>query len=506
MTEAALFTIKDLIFNENQDPDHNAIESPGQQPLTYRDLRQQVLYVVKTLNAMGFHRNDRIAIITPAGPETAVIIISVMAGFTSVPLNPQSRIQEFQSYFLQLKLKGIIVQQGCETAATSVAKSQNIPIIELLPVPDKAGKFELKPTVVQSKNEAELASPTDIALILLTSGTSSRQKIVPISQKQSFLSRQRNNQQLKITRTDKCLHIVPYYHSAGIGAPLLSVLLAGGTVICTKEFIPSDFLTLLKTFRPTFYSAGPTLHQGLLDQIKKVPPHELKNTSLRFIRSGSAPLPPTTLHDLETLLGVPVIDTFALSETGHISVNLPPKQRSVGIPVIECLKIMDENGTRLGPNEQGEIVVQGETVFCGYEDAPEENKVAFIDGWFRTGDIGYLDEEGYLYITGRKKELINKGGQKISPAEIDTVLMTHPSVKLAMAFRVSDPVLGEDIAAMVVLENQNVREEDLRRYLLDRLIPFKVPKRIYFVDEIPQGPTGKLLRYRGTERYNTGKF
>jgi acyl-CoA synthetase (AMP-forming)/AMP-acid ligase II len=209
---------------------------------------------------------------------------------------------------------------------------------------------------------------------------------------------------------------------------------------------------------------------------------------------------------METLMGVPLVDSYASSETGLISVNIPPKPGSVGIPVIERLKIMDESGNSLGPCEQGEIVVQGATVFGGYEDAPEENEAAFIDGWFRMGDMGYLNAEGYLFITGRKKELINKGGEKVSPAEIDGALMTHPSVKQAMTFRVNDPVLGEDIAAMVVVDNQNVREEELRRYLLDRLIPFKIPRRIYVVDEIPKGPTGKLLRYVGTDRYNTGKF
>jgi oxalate---CoA ligase len=505
-TKDGLFTIKDLIFNGNQDPDHNAIESPGYQPLTYRDLRQQILYVVKTLNALGFHRNDRIAVITPAGPETAVMIISVMAGFTSVPLNPQNRKQEYETYFSYLKLQAIVVQQGYETAASGVAKSLHLPIIELLPSSDKAGKFELKPAVTQHRNEPEFASSSDISHILLTSGTTSRPKIVPISQKQSFLSRLKNNQPLKITHTDRCLHIVPYFHSAGIGAPLLSVLLAGGTVICTKDFIPSDFPSLLKTYRPTFYSASPALHQAILRKIKKVPLYELKNNSLRFIRSGSASLPAHTQIELEKLLGVPLIESFGTSETGAISVNFPPKRGSVGIPVIEHLKIIDENGNTLGSYQQGEIVVKGDTVFGGYEAAPDENKAAFVNGWFRMGDIGYLDEEGYLFITGRKKELINKGGEKISPVEIDNTLIAHPSVKMAMAFRVNDSVLGEDIAAMVVVENKNIHEEEIRTYLLERLTPFKVPKRIYFVDEIPKGPTGKLLRNVGTELYNKGKF
>jgi acyl-CoA synthetase (AMP-forming)/AMP-acid ligase II len=191
-----------------------------------------------------------------------------------------------------------------------------------------------------------------------------------------------------------------------------------------------------------------------------------------------------------------------MTESPLITLNLSRKEGSVGIPMIESLVILDENGNSLIPFKNGEIAIRGDVVFSGYEDAPEENATAFMNGWFRTGDIGYLDEEGFLFITGRKKELINKGGEKISPAEIDQILMTHPAVKHAMAFRVADPVLGEDIAAMVVTENKNVREEELRRYLLDRLIPFKIPRRIYFVDEIPKGPTGKLLRYAGTERYS----
>jgi oxalate---CoA ligase len=506
LQESRLSTVKDLIFNANQASNRNAIESPGYQPLTYNDLRQQVLYVVKTLNAMGFCRNDRIAVISPAGPETAVIIISVMAGFTAVPLNPQNKKHEYERYFSQLKIKAVIVQSGCESAVVWVAKSRNIPIIELIPVPGKAGQFELKSSLSRNMQEPQFANSSDISHVFMTSGTTSKPKIVPISQKQYSFSQRRTCETLKITQSDRCLHIVPYYHGMGIGPPLLSVLFAGGTVICTKEFIPSDFPSLLKTFRPTFYSAGPALHQGILREIKKVPPHELKNNSLRFIRSGSAALLPTVRQELEELLGVPIIEAYAMSEAGLVSINIPQKHGSVGIPVIDSLKIINENGSSLGPYEQGEIVVKGETVFSGYEDAPDENVAAFIDGWFKTGDMGYLDDGGYLFYTGRKKELINKGGEKISPAEIDTVLMTHPMVKEAMTFRINDPVLGEDIAAMVVLENPGVGEEDLRKYLIDRMIQFKVPKRIYFVDDIPKGPTGKLLRYVGTDRYKDGKF
>jgi oxalate---CoA ligase len=502
MNKPERFTIGDLIFNSNQDPDHNAIESPGYQPLTYRELRIQILCVIKTLNAGGYHRNDRIAVIMPDGPEMAVIVVSIMAGFTFIPLNPHYKKKEFGSIFTRLKVKAIIVQNGYETGAREAATSVNIPIIEVMPLHEKAGKFFLEPAPGQTARDAEFGTPSDIAHIFLTSGTTSESKIVPLTQKQSFLARPRQIKPLNITSTDRCLHLVPYYHGMGIGLPLLCIWLAGGTVICTKDFIAPDFFSLLESYRPTFYIAGPAHHQAILHDIKKRPPSDLKKNSLRFILTGSALLPAPVCRELEAFLGVPVVEHFASSETGTISLNFPPRRGSVGIPLVEHLAIIDENGNGRESGEPGEIIVKGDTVFSGYEDAPDENKAAFIDGWFRTGDMGYLDNEGYLFLTGRKKELINKGGEKISPDEIDAVLRSHGGVKDAMTFPVPDRLLGEDVAALVVPADENVTEADLRAYLLDNLVHFKVPRRIYFVEEIPRNPAGKPLRHAGTERYS----
>ncbi|MDD1683258.1 MAG: AMP-binding protein, partial [Methanoregula sp.] len=402
MNESGHFTIKDILFNRDQDPDHTAIECPGFHPLTYRDLRLQIRYVVKALNTMGFHRNDRIAIITPAGPETAVIIVSVMAGFTSVPLNPQARNQEYNRYFSQMKIKAVIVQKGYDTAAFEVAKSQDIPVIELIPVPGYAGKFELEPNVEPDAKEAEFASPSDIAILLLTSGTTGIQKIAPVTQKQFLSTKQQQADAFTLTNADRSLHLLPYNHAMGLSMPLLCTWLTGGTVICTKDFIPADFLPLLKTCRPTFYSAGPTLHQAILREIKKVPREELKDNSLQRIQSATAPLSSVINQELGGLLGVPVTESYGMAEAGMITINLPPRAGSVGIPIIESLTIRDENGRKLRNGETGEIVVKGETVFTGYEDAPDDNKAIFVEGGFRTGDMGYLDDEGYLFITGRK--------------------------------------------------------------------------------------------------------
>ena len=502
MNESEHFTVKDLLFNRNQDPDHNAIESPGMHPLPYRDLRIQIEYVIKTLNSRGFHRNDRIAVITPAGPETAVIIVAVMAGFTSVPLNPQNKIPEYERYFSLLKIKAIIVQKDYETAATTVATSRNIPVIELVPESTIAGKFTLLPVKLPETDTAEFAVSSDIAYVLLTSGTTATSKIVPVTQKQSAISKQRMCIASGMTAADRCLHVVPYNHGTGIGYSLLALWIAGGTVICTRDFIPSDFPRLLRTYQPTYYAAGPALHAGILREIKKRPSDEFSNNSLRYIQTDSGFLPAQVREELESLLDVPVIDAYGMSEAGSIAVNIPPKKGSVGIPFIDSIQVIDENGLPLKPNTTGEIIIKGETIFSGYENAPDENREAFLNGWLRTGDLGYLDDDGYLFLTGRKKELINKGGEKISPEEIDSIIKSHPGVRDAMIFAVPDPVLGEDISAMVVPADVRVTEPELRNYLLDRMIQFKVPRRFYFVDEIPKTSTGKPKRYIGTKRYS----
>lgn len=494
-------TIYDCIFSGGQNPEKNAIESPGCRPLTYREFRSMIHSTVAVLNTKGFHRNDRLAIIAPAGPETAVCITAVMAGFTSLPLNPHSTKKEFSEIFTRLGIRAIIVRRDFTTVATSVANDHDIPVIELVPVTDTAGIFTLEPEAPKECGEPEYACPPDLAHVLLTSGTTAESKIVPITQKQLSLSRKRSGYFQRLTPDDRCLHIVPYYHGMGIGTALLSPLFAGGTVICTRDFIPSDFIPLLTTFRPTFYAAGPAIQRGILRELKKLPASLLKDHSLRYIRSGSGFLPEDTRRDLESILNVPVIDAYSMSETGTVAINIPPKKGSVGIPFVESIRIIDERGQDLKPTMTGEIIIRDAAVFPGYENAPEENAVAFIDGWFRTGDLGYLDSDGYLFLIGRTKELINKGGEKIAPSEIDAALMSCPGVSEAMAFPIHDLVLGEDIAAMVVRKQTDLSEADLRRSLLDNLTYSKLPRYIFFVNSIPKTPSGKPMRYGGTQWY-----
>ncbi|MFA5267301.1 MAG: AMP-binding protein [Methanoregula sp.] len=501
MNPPALLTIRDLLFEGDQDPDHPAIESPGYKPLTHRGLREHILVVNKMLSARGFQRNDRIAVIIPAGPAAAVMIAAVMTGFTSVPLNYQHREQEFEAFFLSAGIAAIVIEKDSKTAAKTAAGNLHIPVIEIIPGTTTAGIFSLEPVNPADPQNAVFADPEDIVTLVQTSGTTSIPKSIPYSQKLLCELIHYYRELLQYNNKDRCLFIIPYYHILGIGT-LLNILAQGGTVISTKDFIPSDFPLLLTTTRPTFYWGVPALHQAILGELRKVPVEKTRTGSLRFVGTVSSFMPDSIRQDLESRLGTSMVEVYGMSEAPLISFNVPYKSGSVGMPAIEFLKITDEDGISRGPGEQGEIVIKGAMVFSGYDNAPEENAQAFHDGWFRTGDRGYIDDDGYLFITGRVKELINKGGEKISPAEIDTVLCSHPQIRDAMAFPVKDPVLMEEIAAMVVKADQKVSEIEIRNFLLDHLVPFKIPGRIYFVDAIPRNPAGKALRHAGTLRYD----
>jgi oxalate---CoA ligase len=441
-------------------------------------------------------------VLTPEGPETAVLMLCVMAGFSCVFINPRFTGDEYTRYFSKLRVDAIIIQAGDNTPARCAAEAQNLPVIEMIRQMEHGRIFSLVPEPLPG-GEPRFAGPNDIALILLTSGTTEMPKIVPLSQRLICTAVKKAAAANRYTAAERCLLITPLHHVLA-NSNLLQVISLGGTVICTRDFITSDIVPLLEDFRPSCYPATPALHRAILQELKKIPRGELKTHSLRIIKSASAALPGPVRDELEQVLGVPLVETYGMSEVGGgtIATNFPPSKRgSAGKPVIEHLAIMDDKGTILEPPEVGEIVVKGDEVFTGYEGAVEENAIVFTNGWFRTGDTGYLDNEGFLWLTGRKKELINKGGEKIAPAEIDAVLMEHPLVKDAMSFKIPDPLLGEDIAAMVVPSSGAVTVQDLRMFLVDRLIPFKIPGKIYFVDAIPRNANGKPLRHIGTEQY-----
>lgn len=483
----------------NQTPDAIAIAAPGRKPLTYRHLNTHIQNVVKTLNAMGISRNDRVAIVLPNGPEMAVAFLAVASGATSAPLNPGYRASEYDFYLSDLNSKALIVED-MDSPAVAIAQKRGIPVIKLSPAADaEAGIFKLDGNADLNVVGSDFAQPEDVALVLHTSGTTSRPKIVPLTHSNICASAHNIKTTLKLAPNDRCLNIMPLFHIHGLIGATLSSISAGASVVCTPGFFAPKFFEWMEEFHPTWYTAVPTMHQAILARalakggiIEKIP--------LRFIRSSSAALPPQVMADLEDLFNAPVIESYGMTEASHQMTSnlLPPGNRkpgSVGVQAGPEVAIMDEEGILLSAGETGEIVIRGQNVTQGYENNPEANEKAFTNGWFRTGDQGYMDDDRYLFITGRLKEIINRGGEKIAPGEVDLVLMDYPDIVQAVTFAIPHNRLGEDVAAAVVLrEGARAKERHIQEFVAERLASFKVPRRIVILNEIPKGPTGKLQR------------
>ncbi len=481
-----------------------AIGAPGRDTMTFGDLREQIDSTVATLNGMGVGRDDRVAIVLPNGPEMASAFIAVAAGATTAPLNPAYRAEEFRFYLEDLGARLLIVEACSGSEAVGVARELGMGIAELA-VPDgaPAGTFSLnlasKPKGAATP-ETGAAQADDIALVLHTSGTTSRPKIVPLSQTNVCASARHIGETLALTPADRCLNIMPLFHIHGLIAAVLSSLTAGASVHCTPGFNALKVFAWFDEVRPSWCTAVPTMHQTILARAPRNA-ESMERLKLRFIRSSSSSLPPQVMTALEEAFDCPVIESYGMTEAAHqmASNPLPPAPRypgCVGIAAGPEVAIMDENSSKLlGTGEVGEIVIRGPNVTKGYENNPKANKEGFTDGWFRTGDQGTLDEAGYLRLTGRLKEIINRGGEKISPREVDEVLMDHDAVAQVVTFVVPHAKLGEDIATAVVLkEGASTDEKSLRAFAAERLADFKVPRTILFLEEIPKGATGKLQR------------
>lgn len=476
--------------------------SPGRPDLSYEVLLQQVNDAVAALNAHGIQRDDRVAVVLPNGPEMAVTFVAVASGATAAPLNPAYKTDELNFYFSDLDAKALIVDPALDSPAAEVAHSLGIPVFFLEAGADRpAGAFTLacrsgdRPPAI----DPVFAESGDIALVLHTSGTTSRPKIVPLSHANVCASAFNIADTLALTSEDRCLNIMPLFHIHGLMGAVLSSLAAGAELVATPGFDAMRFFRWLGDFRPTWYTAVPTMHQAILARAGR---NEdiVRRSKLRLIRSSSSALPPQVMKTLEDTFRAPVIESYGMTEAAHqmASNPLPPAPRkpgSVGLPAGPEIAVMNDSGDLLAAGETAEVVIRGANVTAGYDRNPDANKSAYSGGWFRTGDQGYFDADGYLFITGRLKEIINCGGEKVSPREVDEVLLDHPAVRQAVTFAMPHRMLGEDVAAAIVLaENKTADAREIRDFAAERLAPFKVPGRVVFLDEIPKGPTGKLQR------------
>lgn len=485
--------------NARQFGDCAALLGDGQEALSHQLLRDQVVTTVSALNNLGVGRGDRVAIVLPQGPDLAATFLAVAAGATAAPLNPAYVESEFLFYLEDLQARALILPQGGDSPARAAAGTLGVPVIELIPGSDGEGRCHLSGVSHLCESSTGFAEADEAALLLHTSGTTSRPKMVSLTHANLLASARHIATTLQLRPTDRCLNVMPLFHIHGLVAGVLASLGAGGSTVCARAFNAEKFPGWLEQWKPSWYSAVPTMHQAVLSRVQGLPVQPVRS-SLRFIRSSSAALPPPVMEGLEAAFGVPVIESYGMTEAAHqmTSNPLPPKTRkpgSVGHAAGPEVAILDETGRLLAAGCTGEVAIRGPNVTGGYVNNPAANATAFSNGWFRTGDQGCLDVEGYLFITGRLKELINRGGEKIAPREIDEVLLTHPRVRQAVAFAVPHSSLGEDIAAAVVLKDGDLGgEAALREFALERLPAFKVPSRIIFVKDVPKGPTGKLQR------------
>ncbi len=474
-----------------------AIRALGRPALSYAGLRDLAAATIARLNGIGIGRNDRVAIVLPNGPEMAAAFIAIGAGATTAPLNPSYRADEFSFYLTDLKAKALVVQKGVATEARDVAAKLGVAVLELVPG-EHAGSFTLEGGSPAKAVQPGAAEAGDIALVLHTSGTTARPKIVPLSQANICASARHIGATLALSPADACLNIMPLFHIHGLIAAVLSSLGAGGAVICTPGFDALRFFRLLDEERPSWYTAVPTMHQTILTRADRNA-EIIARAKLRFIRSSSASLPGPVMEQLEAVFGCPLVESYGMTEASHQMASNPlagpRKPGSVGRAAGPEVAIMDDDGIILPQGEIGEVVIRGPNVTAGYEANPDANAKAFTHGWFRTGDQGAFDTEGYLTLTGRLKELINRGGEKVSPLEVDGVLSAHPAVAQALTFAMPHAKLGEEVAAAVVLREGAVcTERELRDFVAQQLADFKVPRKVVFLPEIPKGATGKLMR------------
>jgi acyl-CoA synthetase (AMP-forming)/AMP-acid ligase II len=505
-------TVLDLIAGAD---DHPALMAPGKPTLTYAQLRQHVVDLAAQLNQLGLGKGDRISIAMANGSEMVITFLAATLAAIAAPLNPKYKQEEFSFYYEDTNSAALIVLgEGIEAAIAAV--TPQMLLIRAIPQEDGTLSLEKVSGGDRPACPVELADTDDVAMILHTSGTTSRPKRVPIRHRNLVASAQNLIQAYSLSPSDTTLCLMPLFHIHGLVGCLLSTLASGGTLVCPDGFNALEFWKWVDAYKPTWYSAAPTMHQMILSRASRNA-DIVRANPFRFVRSSSASLPPVVIEQLESTLQAPVIESYSMTEAAHLMATnpLPPATRkpgAVGYGFGVEIGIMDEVGNLLSVEQLGEVVVKGANVVDGYENNPEANAKAYTHGWFRTGDQGAIDADGYLRLTGRLKELINRGGEKISPLEVDDVLLRHPGVAEAIAFAVPHKTLGEEIHAAVVLKDGGaiapesseikVTEKDLREHCAASLAEFKVPRQVHILKELPRGATGKLQRLKMAELLN----
>lgn len=494
-------TLRDLIAARAAAlADAAAVAAPGRRSLSFAAMEELCASLAGQLRDLGVGLGHTVALVLPNGPEAATAFLAVAAVAVCAPLNPALKADELAYLLDDMDARAVVVAASADHPVRAVAEAQGRAVLELRPDGDRpAGWFSLAGHGGPAQAPDADPAPDAAALVLYTSGTTSHPKRVALSQANLCAGAGFTARAMGIRPGDLCLNLMPLYHAHGLTSTVLASVVGGGGVACAPGFDAGSFFPWLDECAPTWYSGVPAMHQaivGLAGAHRDV----IARNPLRVIRSASSPLPADLLEALEKTFGAPVIEAYGMTEaTSLVSANpLPPAARkinSVGVSAGCDIAILDEAGRRLEPEEPGEIAIRGPNVFARYGNAPEANATAFTDGFFRTGDYGRLDRDGFLFIVGRVKEIINRGGSKLLPGEVDDVLRKHPALADAACFGLPHPTLGEDVAAAVVLvPGSLVSTAELQGFVRERLAEFKVPSRIFIVEGLPRTATGKVRR------------
>ncbi len=479
-----------------------AIGAPGKPALTYGQLRETVALGAAALAAAGLGRQDRIVIVLANGPEAAVAFLTAASAGIACPLNPGFTERDFRFALSDLGASALVVEGP--SPAREAARELGVPVLEVT-LGAHAGDIRFS---IQGAATADIAPPAapepgDEALALHTSGTTARPKLVPLRHANLCASARNIATSLGLTPQDRCLNVMPLFHVHGLVAAMLSTLSVGAAIWCAPGFNGLKFFGWLGEAKATWMTAVPTIYQAILGRADRNG-DAITAHPFRFLRSSSAAMPTSVLERLEQAFHAPVVESYGMTEAAQqICANpLPPHNRkpgTVGLPAGPEVIILDEQGSPLATGTTGEVSIRGDNVMGGYFDNPTANAEAFSDGWLRTGDLGWLDDDGYLTLVGRAKEIINRGGEKISPAEVEDVFLRHKAVREAAVFALPHPSLGEEPAAAVVVDG-DASTDEIREFVASQLAGFKVPRRVIVVDELPKGPTGKVARTLLAER------
>jgi acyl-CoA synthetase (AMP-forming)/AMP-acid ligase II/aryl carrier-like protein len=484
-----------------QHPEKTALYYPDSRPLTYSQLVEHISYIVQSLNSIGITRNDTVAVIMPNGAEMAAVCLGTMSCASCAPLNPEYRHAELEAMMRDLDARALIISKGASKSASAIAERLAIPTLEVDNTGnDTAGMFEFHTTAIQSPVPKPIIAETDdVTLLLHTSGTTYKPKIVPLTHRNIHATAVNLSHAISLDESDVCLNIMPMFHIGGLVDLLISPLYSGGSVVLSPAFSAEMIPGLIETYRPTWTQVVPTMLEDICEHFSDSPECLSMGGQLKYVRSVAAKLPTGLAQRFEETFHIPVIEVYGMTETTTlIATNpLPPglrKSGSVGLPAGPDVAIMDELGNRLSRSVPGEVVVRGPTIMKGYRGVAD-NDSTFHGDWFRTGDFGYLDDDGYLFLTGRIKEVINRGGEKVDPGEIDDVIKSFPAIIDAACFGITHPTLGEDVAAALVISDDIELDEDaFKTHLSQRLAYFKVPRTLYLTDHIDKTQNGKVKR------------